>query len=407
MLKVESSVDPYLGKISFAVEAVQKGCIVHTEPALSSGREVSYVEAARLQGAIEYASGVELDPPLLQAAVAFVDLDTYGVVQSLAHDCKFSFFHTHLLPAEGVVKAFLQQYGEEGDYFTKFCTALAVIQENSFGDSDTGGALVFPQAARLNHSCSWTANCEPYVSSTDKTISIVARRNIMKGEELTIDYLNLELDDKNTLERKELLLETRGFECKCVLCGEGGKEGMDIDETVTSALSSGRPRDAWNVLCASSLPPQHSLRVKVHRALAAYCELTGEYLWAAHHAQAEGKALHGNTLAGPKALLCCGVNIRRHLAKLPRLAQCAEYPSVHTKGDLQAGMGAGVGMGMDLDALAEISPQTLFEEGRTLARELIPSGGTVPILAMLDAAITALGAHPAMPDPPQEEEEEE
>lgn len=74
------------------------------------------------------------------------------------------------------------------------------------------GAAVFPLVSGINHSCD--PNCEvAYVE--DNGVMIVARRPIAAGEELTISYVDPEMDDED---RREELEETYGFECACSKC---------------------------------------------------------------------------------------------------------------------------------------------------------------------------------------------
>ena len=74
------------------------------------------------------------------------------------------------------------------------------------------GAAVFPLVSGINHSCD--PNCEvAYVE--DNGVMIVARRDVAAGEELTISYVDPEMDDED---RREELEETYGFECACPKC---------------------------------------------------------------------------------------------------------------------------------------------------------------------------------------------
>lgn len=74
------------------------------------------------------------------------------------------------------------------------------------------GAAVFPLVSGINHSCD--PNCEvAYVE--DNGVMIVARRDIAAEEELTISYVDPDMDDED---RREELEETYGFECACAKC---------------------------------------------------------------------------------------------------------------------------------------------------------------------------------------------
>ena len=111
---------------------------------------------------------------------------------------------------------------------TSMRRALNAFRKNNFGIVDSLhasiGEGVYPCAALLNHSCH--PNCilryefgVPYQNNNTSyyppILSIVACRNIKRGEELTHSYVDLALP---TSERQSRLFETHGFKCNCTRC---------------------------------------------------------------------------------------------------------------------------------------------------------------------------------------------
>jgi len=90
------------------------------------------------------------------------------------------------------------------------------ISEAEIGDDALGipgfdGLGVFPVSAMSNHSCDPNAVVK---YTRDYTHSLVATRNIAKGEEITHSYI---LNELPLQERRESLLEY-GFLCDCPKC---------------------------------------------------------------------------------------------------------------------------------------------------------------------------------------------
>jgi hypothetical protein len=75
-------------------------------------------------------------------------------------------------------------------------SALLDLKTDVYGTHHTGELGIFPQCARLNHSCRPNA-----IRATDDSgiMSVIAQRDIQIGEEITISYLQDNfLDDKTT-----------------------------------------------------------------------------------------------------------------------------------------------------------------------------------------------------------------
>ena len=77
------------------------------------------------------------------------------------------------------------------------------------------GTALFSVQSGLNHDCD--PNSEPFKDERDITgaCTIVARRDIAAGEEITISYLDD--DDKSRDERQDALADY-GFVCRCDRC---------------------------------------------------------------------------------------------------------------------------------------------------------------------------------------------
>lgn len=78
------------------------------------------------------------------------------------------------------------------------------------------GTGVFALASLFNHSCDPT--CEVAWPHNDARMRIVARRDVAKGEQLTISYIDLE--DSGEV-RREKLRHAYGFVCNCQRCQSG------------------------------------------------------------------------------------------------------------------------------------------------------------------------------------------
>ncbi|RIB00894.1 hypothetical protein C2G38_2150689 [Gigaspora rosea] len=126
---------------------------------------------------------------------------------------------------------------DEDDKFDDLLHMISKIESNGFGvyykckgKSILFGRAIYPYASFFNHSCD--ANCDAILSTlvddesellcNDKKLhgemNFVALRNILKGEELTISYIQ----DENGLlplqSRRQKLLSEYYFLCQCCKC---------------------------------------------------------------------------------------------------------------------------------------------------------------------------------------------
>ncbi|RDI85360.1 hypothetical protein Vi05172_g4826 [Venturia inaequalis] len=105
-----------------------------------------------------------------------------------------------------------------------------IVRSNGYplgASSEVGG--IFPNIARINHSC-W-ANCQQAWSSTRKQETAYAVRQIEAGEELTIAYTI----GGPSQERKSRLKEFFGFDCRCEICSLPADKQKQSDEKYTRA----------------------------------------------------------------------------------------------------------------------------------------------------------------------------
>ena len=65
----------------------------------------------------------------------------------------------------------------------------------------------------INHSC--VANCRYHISRDTTTMSVQAKRPILKGEEITIHYVGISLEN---IVRKRSLQKHWKFDCPCERC---------------------------------------------------------------------------------------------------------------------------------------------------------------------------------------------
>eukprot|EP00755_Sulcionema_specki_P013996 Sspe_Gene.55514::Locus_30528_Transcript_1_1_Confidence_1.000_Length_1553::g.55514::m.55514 len=367
------------GEGLFATGAVKQGDVVLHEMGVAYGDGEEGAEG--VCATLDEVAGVELDLDLLKAALGLM---RKGGVGSYSVQTRLAFFEEILAPAARSLRDL------HNIDVTALCRALAAVQENSFLDSQTGGSLLFPLAAKANHACCHAANCEAFHKGRE--IWLVARRGIAEGEEVTIDYLNQELDDKDLEQRQSVIEEARGFRCVCTLCSEeavGYTTAHQSTETAAMlALASGAPAEAVRVVDEGSAPP--FLKVRVYRALRDYCEATGEYLTAAVFAAREASLLPPLTLALPRALIIYGVNAWRH--------QCGSQPPPET----QHYPPAAVSVPSDeAEGVEHASPKESFRQALSLLRSgLSPPGEDGPLALRAEELLAA--SSPPLPEPPED-----
>ncbi|KAI0858134.1 hypothetical protein F4860DRAFT_487296 [Xylaria cubensis] len=116
--------------------------------------------------------------------------------------------------------AFLGQMGR--DIHDRIDTNSFQFFVHGAGEKGAGHLGCYPDIARFNH------DCRPNVHYriTNATLTTIASRDIQRGEELTISYVDVFLLSK---ERKQRI-SSWGFECACALCQGPKNETMASDK---------------------------------------------------------------------------------------------------------------------------------------------------------------------------------
>ncbi|KAH7348799.1 hypothetical protein BKA65DRAFT_501459 [Rhexocercosporidium sp. MPI-PUGE-AT-0058] len=107
---------------------------------------------------------------------------------------------------------------------------IGIIRSNAYPlgpDTDVGG--LFPDIARINHSC--LPNSVQYWNQLLEKQTIYAVRPIAKGEEITTSYQ----PGGTSSHRKEVLKEFFKFDCTCELCSLPFDELKASDERISQA----------------------------------------------------------------------------------------------------------------------------------------------------------------------------
>ncbi|KAH8158073.1 hypothetical protein CIB48_g10175 [Xylaria polymorpha] len=116
--------------------------------------------------------------------------------------------------------AFLAQMGR--DVHDKINTNSFQFFVHGAGEKGAGHLGCYPDVAKMNH------DCRPNVHYriTNATMTTIASRDIQRGEELTVSYVDVFLPSK---ERKQRI-RTWGFECACALCQGPRNETVASDK---------------------------------------------------------------------------------------------------------------------------------------------------------------------------------
>ena len=92
-----------------------------------------------------------------------------------------------------------------------------IYQTNAFHNG------VCLKMSRFNHSCS--SNAEYFWNTDEQTRDLRAIRNIPAGDEITVNYRGVEIQDVN--DRIQLLLKEYHFYCNCAACDISEEESMN------------------------------------------------------------------------------------------------------------------------------------------------------------------------------------
>ncbi|GAP89583.1 putative lysine methyltransferase protein [Rosellinia necatrix] len=167
--------------------------------------------------------GLRADRPIAKGEVLLVraptlvaQVDALGELEPGTRDQMYAVAMARLPRARR--DAFLAQMGR--DVHAKIDINSFQLYVHGAGEKGTSHLTCYPDVARLNH------DCRPNVHYriTNATITALAARDILSGEELTVSYIDVFLLSRQRKER----IRSWGFECACALC-QGPK-----NETVAS-----------------------------------------------------------------------------------------------------------------------------------------------------------------------------
>lgn len=128
-------------------------------------------------------------------------------------------------------ESFLNLHEGRSPYPTR---TLRIFKANAFGDETC--AWLCLKIARLNHLCA--PNAELTETDNERDVKVVAIKSIAKSEEIFISY-NGSLEEGSKVERAQVMKETYGFECHCVVCTLEGREAdlSDARRHLINAIS--------------------------------------------------------------------------------------------------------------------------------------------------------------------------
>jgi SET domain len=152
--------------------------------------------------------------------------------------CNESIPSPHIASAQ-IVQRLLSCSPLTCDVELKDCLAvLEKLESNAFTVSDydlssISGIGLYALAAAINHSCNPNC-CQTFDLSTSAAVSIRALRNIEKGEEITIAYIDV---GKPTWWRRKELQKAYGFLCSCNRCHSSSSDGYNCPTTGCKGIS--------------------------------------------------------------------------------------------------------------------------------------------------------------------------
>ncbi|CAG8518418.1 4485_t:CDS:2 [Ambispora gerdemannii] len=107
--------------------------------------------------------------------------------------------------------------------FWVYISCMSTLGNNLFGDKDNQSrpdtSVLLPLISLINHDCE--PNAHPTVELNNRKWGLEAKRNIKKGEPITVSYVNWpNMDDE---ERCKRLFIQHGIKCKCKKCSPFSK----------------------------------------------------------------------------------------------------------------------------------------------------------------------------------------
>ena len=175
-----------------------------------------------------------IDKPVLRVPKEMLPVDTPVIIQSLKKQIDN-------LPSEAKLhleKLELSEASKDSTKLLESVKELGLLHSKGLRDS----AILFLNAALINHSCSPNSTFETFLKDGDPWCEIRAIKDISKAEEVTIFYgfglkemnepssCSYMVFGKNSQERRTIIREHFHFDCKCCVCTGAVPEQEDIIE---------------------------------------------------------------------------------------------------------------------------------------------------------------------------------
>ena len=117
--------------------------------------------------------------------------------------------------------------------FDRNCVSVRIKED----DDDWRG--IYVEFSKTNHACA--PNSVINIINNEREITLVASRNIVKGEEIVLNYLNPYRGEKSSLmlkfERRNALSKFWNVSCTCEVCNLRGQELLKNEEIKTNIIN--------------------------------------------------------------------------------------------------------------------------------------------------------------------------
>lgn len=208
---------------------------------------------------IERGTRIMSDSPLLtissnQLHLAWGPYCRLGNAQKEQYDTLF-FWNNNELNLEQASRMYLLdptdgsvESDDEEELIDEHVRVMGIFAVNNF-EMPKGALGIFPNGARLNHSC--VPNVHHAFNPTLGKLTVHAVRDIQEGEELVMNYIGCKCHFWAREKRWEYLRSKYGFTCQCEACSDTSK-ASDNDRGAIPALiwgieefQKGEPRTNW------------------------------------------------------------------------------------------------------------------------------------------------------------------
>ncbi|KAF2162531.1 hypothetical protein M409DRAFT_69105 [Zasmidium cellare ATCC 36951] len=146
---------------------------------------------------------------------------------------------------------------DEEELIAEHVRVMGTFAVNNF-EMSKGALGLFPNAARLNHSC--VPNVHHSYNPTMNKLTVHAVRDIRQGEELVMNYIGQECHFWSHTMRWEYLRARYGFTCQCEACSDPSTTSDNRHEALGALIwgieefKKGEPLDEPHFLIPSSGP---------------------------------------------------------------------------------------------------------------------------------------------------------